>query len=124
MNDYYIPASSLATAVLDMPAACGVASRRADMSPLTSADTLAEIHCIPGFGVLQPVPFQAERICGEFVLTDSVFGRYGNSTDFSEAKAELVRALADYFETLKAEEHRLSRGARVHYEAMLRHVAV
>jgi len=94
-----------------------------DERSYTDADTTAKIHCIPGFTVLEPVPFQVERICSEFVLTDAVFGRYGSSTEFSVARMDLVHALADYFETLRAEEHRLSRGAREHYEAMLRHVA-
>ena len=87
-----------------------------------STDT--EIRALPGLVLKRPIAFQVERISGEFVLTDEVFNRYGSSCDFAAARDELKSSLADYFDTLLEEEHRLACGAREHYEAMLRHVYV
>jgi len=90
----------------------------------TLADTIHAIHDVPGFRVLQPIPFRLEKICGEIVVTDEVFLRYGVGGSLNIARTELADALADYFVTLRREEARLSAGARQHLGRMREYVAV
>jgi len=83
-----------------------------------STDTVNAIQEVPGYTVLEPIPFQAEKICDEFVLTDEVFDRYGTGDTFGEAREDLASAISDYFTTLRAEKDSLSRGAKEHLKVL------
>ena len=83
-----------------------------------STDTVNAIRGVPGYTVLEPIPFQAEKICGEFVLTDEVFDRYGTGDTFREAREDLAGAISDYFTTLRAEKDSLSHGAKEHLKIL------
>jgi len=83
-----------------------------------SADTVKAIYEVPGYTVLEPIPFQAERICTEFVLTDVFFDRYGTGDTLAEAREALASAISDYFTTLRAEKDSLSQGAKEHLKML------
>jgi hypothetical protein len=84
----------------------------------SGSDTVNAIHEVPGYTVLEPIPFQAERICAECVLTDEVFDRYGTGDTFSEALKDLAGAISDYYTTLRAEKDSLSHGAKEHLKML------
>lgn len=97
-------------------------SGRADQLMLlrrdSGSDTVNAIHEVPGYTVLEPIPFQVERICAEYVLTDEVFDRYGTGDTFLEALKDLASAISDYCTTLRAEKDSLSHGAKKHLKML------
>jgi len=118
MTGYIEISAASPTAVTEEPIHWLVTSVEQLMRRDISTDTINAIREVPGYTVLEPIPFQAEKICDEFVLTDEVFDRYGIGNTFGEAREDLASAISDYFTTLRAEKDFLSHGAKEHLEML------
>ena len=86
-------------------------------------DTWRLLKTVPGYRVVNPIPYHVESRGNDSYAVDEAFDRYGVGQSADAAREDLAVQLADYFNMLRSDFASLAPCALRDYRAMRRYVS-